>query len=251
MPGVSKAAASLVAVTSVVGYSQRVTARFRYLDTLTIGFVVVLVVSNLVGPKICQIGPLPYIGPLLVSGAQLLFPVTYICGDVFTEVYGYAASRRAIWMGFFAMGLLAVMGQIAVALPPAPGWHNQQAFAIVFGLVPRFAIASLVAYWAGEFTNSYTLAKLKLVTGGRFLWTRTIGSTISGQLVDTVVVILIAFWGVESGSQMLRLIASSYGFKVVYEVVATPLTYLVVRWLKRVEMVDTFDRGTNFNPFAL
>jgi len=188
---------------------------------------------------------------LLVSGAQLLFPVTYICGDVFTEVYGYAASRRAIWMGFFAMGLLAVMGQIAVALPPAPGWHNQQAFAIVFGLVPRFAIASLVAYWAGEFTNSYTLAKLKLVTGGRFLWTRTIGSTISGQLVDTVVVILIAFWGVESGSQMLRLIASSYGFKVVYEVVATPLTYLVVRWLKRVEMVDTFDRGTNFNPFAL
>jgi len=251
VPGVSKAAASLVAVTSGVGYSQRVTARFRYLDTLTIGFVVVLVVSNLVGPKICQIGPLPYIGPLLVSGAQLLFPVTYICGDVFTEVYGYAASRRAIWMGFFAMGLLAVMGQIAVALPPAPGWHNQQAFAIVFGLVPRFAIASLVAYWAGEFTNSYTLAKLKLVTGGRFLWTRTIGSTISGQLVDTVVVILIAFWGVESGSQMLRLIASSYGFKVVYEVVATPLTYLVVRWLKRVEMVDTFDRGTNFNPFAL
>jgi len=227
------------------GYPHEVTARFRYLDTLTIGFVVVLVVSNLVGPKICQIGP------LLVSGAQLLFPVTYICGDVFTEVYGYAASRRAIWLGFFAMGLLAVMGQIAVALPPAPGWHNQQAFATVFGLVPRFAIASLVAYWAGEFTNSYTLAKLKLLTRGRFLWTRTIGSTISGQLVDTVVVILIAFWGVESGQKLLIMIASSYGFKVVYETAATPLTYLVVRQLKRVEGVDTFDRGTNFNPFAL
>jgi uncharacterized integral membrane protein (TIGR00697 family) len=148
------------------------------------------------------------------------------------------------------MGLLAVMGQIAVALPPAPGWHDQQAFATVFGLVPRFAIASLVAYWAGEFTNSYTLARLKLATDGRFLWTRTIGSTISGQFVDTVVVILIAFWGVESGSQILRMIASSYAFKVVYEALATPLTYLVVGWLKRAEGVDTFDRGTNFSPFA-
>lgn len=228
-----------------LSYSQSVTSRFRYLDSLTIGFVVVLLVSNLVGPKICQLGP------LLVSGAQLLFPVTYICGDVFTEVYGYAASRRAIWMGFFGMGLLAVMGQIAVALPPAPGWHNQQAFATVFGLVPRFAVASLVAYWAGEFTNSYTLAKLKLLTGGRFLWTRTIGSTISGQLVDTCVVILIAFWGVETAPKMLIMIASSYGFKVAYETLATPLTYVIVRQLKRAEGVDAFDRGTNFNPFAL
>ncbi len=228
-----------------VRYAQQVTTRYRYLDTLTIGFVVVLLVSNLVGPKICQIGP------LLVSGAQLLFPVTYICGDVFTEVYGYSASRRAIWLGFFAMGLLAVMGQIAVLLPPAPGWTNQQAFATVFGLVPRFAIASLLAYWAGEFTNSYTLAKLKLVTSGRFLWTRTIGSTVSGQLVDTIVVVLVAFWGVEPAPKMLIMIASSYGFKVVYEVLATPLTYLVVHRLKRAEGVDAFDRGTNFNPFAL
>ena len=120
------------------------TARYRYLDALTIGFVVVLLVSNLVGPKICQIGPLPVVGTLLISGAQLLFPITYICGDIFTEVYGYAASRRAIWFGFFAMGLLAIMGQVAVALPPAPGWPDQQAFAKVFGLVPRFAIASLL-----------------------------------------------------------------------------------------------------------
>ena len=219
-------------------------ARFRYLDTLIIGFVVVLLVSNLVGPKICQIGP------LLVPGAQLLFPITYIFGDIFTEVYGYAASRRAIWMGFFAMGLLAVMGQIAVALPPAPGWHNQEAFATVFGLVPRFAIASLVAYWAGEFTNSYTLAKLKLVTGGRLLWTRTIGSTVTGQFVDTVVLLLIAFWGVATPSQLLLMIASSYGFKVVYEILTTPLIYLVVHRLKRAEGVDAFDRGTNFTPFA-
>jgi queuosine precursor transporter len=241
-----------------VSYPPYVTTRFRFLDTLTIAFVVVLVVSNLVGPKICQLGPFSigfgqnvlHFGPLLVSGAQLLFPVTYICGDVFTEVYGYAASRRAIWLGFFAMGLLVVMGQIAVALPPAPGWHDQQAFATVFGLVPRFAIASLAAYWAGEFTNSYTLAKLKLFTRGRFLWTRTIGSTLSGQLVDTVVVIVIAFWGVETGPKILIMIASSYGFKVVYETIATPVTYLVVGWLKRAEGIDVFDRGTDFSPFA-
>lgn len=222
-----------------------VTPRFRYLDTFTIGFVVILLVSNLVGPKICQIGP------FLVSGAQLLFPITYICGDVFTEVYGYAASRRAIWLGFFGMGLLAIMGQVAVALPPAPGWHDQEAFRTVFGLVPRFAIASLAAYWAGEFTNSYTLARLKLLTGGRYLWTRTIGSTVSGQLVDTVVVILIAFWGVATPRRMFILIASSYAIKVVYEILATPLTYAVVRFLKRAEGVDVFDRGTNFSPFAL
>src|SRR5580698_6228423 len=230
--------------------------RYKFLDLLTIAFVVVLLVSNLVGPKICQFGPyklpvLRSLGAIRVSAAQLLFPITYICGDVFTEVYGYSASRRAIWMGFFAMGLLSLMGAIAVALPPASNWHNQEAFATVFGLVPRFAIASLVAYWAGEFTNSYTLAKLKLLTGGRWLWTRTIGSTVSGQLVDTVVVILIAFWGVETAPKILVMIASSYGFKVAYETLATPLNYAVVRALKRAEGIDTFDRGTNFNPFSL
>jgi uncharacterized integral membrane protein (TIGR00697 family) len=218
--------------------------RYRYLDLLTISFIVVLLVSNLVGPKICQIGW------LRLSGAQLLFPITYICGDIFTEVYGYGASRRAIWLGFFAMGLLSLMGAIAVALPPAPGWQNQQAFAIVFGLVPRFAIASLIAYWAGEFTNSYTLARLKILTNGRWLWTRTIGSTIMGQAVDTAVVILIAFWG--SPARLLAImIASSYITKVVYETLATPLTYFVVARLKRVEGVDAFDRETDFNPFAL
>jgi len=227
-----------------------VTSRFRFLDTLTIVFIIVLVVSNLVGPKICQIGIIPHFGPLLVSGAELLFPVTYICSDIFTEVYGYATSRRAIWLGFFAMGLLSVMGQVAVSLPPAPGWPDQQAYATVFGLVPRFALASLIAYWAGEFTNSYTLAKLKLVTGGRFLWTRTIGSTITGQFVDTVVVIVVAFWGIVPGPKILVMILASYIFKAVYETLATPLTYWVVNRLKRAEGIDTFDKGTNFNPFA-
>ncbi len=218
--------------------------RFKYLDTLTIVFVVVLLVSNLIGPKICQVGPLK------LSGAQLLFPITYIFGDIFTEVYGYAASRRAIWMGFLAMGLLSVFGQIAVALPPAPDWHNQQAFAIVFGLVPRFAIASLIAYWAGEFTNSYTLAKLKLLTGGRWLWTRTIGSTLTGQAVDSALVIVIAFWGTPWRT-IGAVILSSYVAKVVYETLATPLTYAVVHALKRSEAVNAFDLHTDFNPFRL
>ena len=217
--------------------------RFKYLDTLTLAFVVVLLISNLVGPKLCRIGP------LTVSGAQLLFPITYIFGDVCTEVYGYSASRRAIWLGFFAMALLSVMGAIAVALPPAPSYHDQQAFETVFRLVPRFAIASLVAYWAGEFTNSYTLAKLKLLTRGRWLWSRTVGSTLTGQAVDTALVILIAFWGTPLKS-LSAVILSSYIAKVVYEVLATPLTYLVVNFLKRKEGADAFDTHSNFSPFA-
>ena len=221
------------------------TQRYRYLDRLTLGFVVVLMISNLVGPKICQIG---WLRP---SAAEFLFPFTYICGDVFTEVYGYGASRRAIWLGFFAMALLAGMGQMAVALPPAPEWHGQEAYATVFGLVPRFATASLVAYWAGEFTNSYTLAKLKLLTGGRWLWTRTVGSTVSGQAVDTVVVVVIAFAGTQPVSMILRMVLSSYLIKVAVEIVATPLTYLVVGRLKTAERVDAYDRHTDFNPFAL
>src|SRR5580692_10212401 len=217
---------------------------YKHFDLLLSIFVVVLLVSNLVGQKICVIAGRN------ISGAELLFPITYIFGDVFTEVYGYAASRRAIWMGFLAMGLLSVFGAIAVALPPAPDWHNQQAFATVFGLVPRFAIASLVAYWAGEFTNSYTMAKLKLMTKGSKLWTRTIGSTLTGQAVDTTIVILIAFYDAP-WSAKANIILSSYIAKVVYEVLATPLTYAVVYGLKKSEHVDTFDEHTSFNPFRL
>ena len=218
---------------------------YRYLDTLTINFVVILLVSNLVAQKICRIGP------LTLSGAQLLFPITYIFGDIFTEVYGYAASRRAIWIGFFASALLSLMGAIAVALPPAPGWKNQAAFATVFGFIPRLVVASLVAYWAGEFTNSYTLAKMKLLTRGRWLWTRTVGSTVTGQAVDTVIVVLIAFWGQAPARTLFALILSAYFGKVAYEVLATPLTYLVVGWLKKTEQADVFDDRASFNPFAL
>lgn len=238
---------------------RRLTARdarlssFRFYDLLVHGFVVVLLISNLVGQKICAIPLFNWNGePFVayVSGAQLLFPITYIFGDIFTEVYGYGASRRAIWLGFVACAVLSLMGLFVVWIPAAPGWQNQAAFEAVFYTVPRFIVASLIAFWLGEFTNSFTLAKMKLWTNGKYLWTRTVGSTVTGQLVDTTVLILIAFGGRESWSTMLKLILSGYLAKVLYEVLATPLTYLVVNRLKRAEGVDVFDRDTNFNPFA-
>jgi queuosine precursor transporter len=210
---------------------------YKYLDALTTAFVVILLVSNLIAQKVCLIGP------FAVSGAVLLFPVTYIFGDVFTEVYGYAASRRAIWLGFFGTALLYVIGAIVIALPSAPGWPNQQAFATVFGFIPRILAASLIAFWAGEFANSYTMARLKL-------WTRTIGSTVVGQAVDTILVITLTFGGIYPPHVLLNVMATGYCLKVGYEVIATPLTYLVINWLKRSEQSDAFDRHENFNPFS-
>lgn len=238
---------------------RRLTARdtrlsnFRYYDLLVHVFVVILLISNLVGQKICAIPLFNFQGQQVVanvSGAQLLFPLTYIFGDIFTEVYGYGASRRAIWLGFFASLILMLMGLFVVWVPPAPDWPNQKAFEAVFYVVPRFIVASLVAFWLGEFANSFTLAKMKLWSDGKWLWTRTIGSTAVGQFVDTTVVILIAFIGTASWSTILNLIISGYLAKVIYETVATPLTYYVVNRLKRAEGVDVYDRNTNFNPFA-
>jgi len=216
---------------------------FRYYDILVHIFVVVLLISNLVGPKICAIGP------LRVSGAQLLFPITYIFGDIFTEVYGYAGSRRAIWIGFFSSFLLALMGLFTVWVPPAPEWPNQSAFATVFNFVPRMVAASLIAFWGGEFTNSYVMAKMKLLTEGRYLWSRTVGSTVTGQAVDTTLVMILAFGGNAPVKTIFNLIVSGYLFKVIYEVVATPITYLIVNSLKKAEGVDVYDRDTDFNPF--
>ncbi|PYT19149.1 MAG: transporter [Acidobacteria bacterium] len=218
---------------------------YSHFDLLLSIFLVVLLISNLVGQKLCQIGP------FVVSGANLLFPITYIFGDVFTEVYGYAASRRAIWLGFLANGLLAIMGLITVWLPPAPGWPHQQAFATVFYQIPRLIIASLIAYWCGEFANSYTLARMKLWTSGKMLWTRTVGSTIAGQAVDTSVLYIIGFAGTAPVGTLVKGIGSAYLFKVVYEVIATPLTYAIVGFLKRAEGLDAFDYKTNFSPFHL
>lgn len=218
---------------------------FRYYDVLISVFVAVLLISNLVGQKIAAVGW------FRISGAQLLFPITYIFGDIFTEVYGYRASRRAIWLGFFASLLMAVMALITVALPPAPDWPNQEAFKTVFYNVPRLIVASLIAYWAGEFANSYTLAKMKIFTGGKYLWTRTVGSTVVGQGVDTVLIMILGFAGTVGWSDIGRLIISGYLAKVAYEVLMTPATYAVVGFLKRKEQVDTFDRGTDFSPFHI
>jgi queuosine precursor transporter len=168
---------------------------------------------------------------------------------VFTEVYGFSASRRAIWLGFFGTGLLYLVSSAVIALPGAPEWRNQQAFTVVFGFIPRILISSLIAYWAGEFANSYTMAKLKLLTNGRKLWTRTIGSTIVGQGVDTVLVITLTFGGRYPVRELINIMATGYLLKVGYEVLATPLTYLVVAWLKRNEHADAFDRNEDFNPF--
>jgi queuosine precursor transporter len=218
--------------------------RYCYLESLITVFVVVLLISNIVGQKISALGP------LRVSGAQLLFPITYIFGDIFTEVYGYSASRKAIWLGFFASILLFLMCFICVKLPAAPEWPSQRAFETVFYTVPRLVVASLLAYWCGEFANSYTMAKLKLLTNGRHLWTRTIGSTVVGQAIDSVVVMFVAFYGIVPVNTILRLIVSGYLAKVIYETAMTPVTYAVVNFLKRKEGVDYFDKTTNFSPFA-
>ena len=219
--------------------------RFRYLDALTTAFVVILLVSNLVAQKIVRIGPFS------TSGAIILFPITYIFGDIFTEVYGYAASRRAIWLGFFGTALMYGIAALVIALPADPSFRNQQAFVTVFGILPRILIASLVAFWAGEFANSYTMARLKLLTRGRWLWTRTVGSTVVGQAVDTTLVIVLTFAGTYPAAKLLNFIATGYLLKVAYEVLATPLTDLVVNFLKRAEHSDAFDAHTNFNPFRV
>lgn len=215
----------------------------RLLDVLQVAFVVILLVSNLLAQKICLIGGLP------VSAAILLFPITYIFGDVFTEVYGYAASRRAIWLGFFATALLYVAAALAIKLPADPSWHNQEAFSAVFGFIPRILAASLAAFWFGEFANSYVMARLKLLTNGRWLWTRTVGSTVVGQAIDTSLVVVLTFGGIVPARTMFFMILGSYALKVGYEVLATPLTYAVIYALKRFEGGESFDRHTSFNPF--
>jgi queuosine precursor transporter len=217
--------------------------QFRYYDMLVSAFVAVLLISNIVAPKLVEVGP------FLFSGAQMLFPLTYIFGDIFTEVYGYAGSRRAIWNGFLASGLMAVVTMTIIAMPAAPNWPHQQAYETVLGLVPRLVVASLVAYWAGEFANSFVMARMKVLSGGRHLWMRTIGSTAVGQAVDTVLVMTIAFAGIWSVSDIIRVIISGYLGKVAYEAAATPLTYLAVNFLKRKEGIDILDKDTDFNPF--
>jgi uncharacterized integral membrane protein (TIGR00697 family) len=226
---------------------------YRWFPLVTAIFVTTLVISNIIAVKLVQIGG------LILPAAVVLFPIAYIFGDILTEVYGYSAARKVIWTGFFC-NLLAV-GAIWLAgiLPAAPIWSAgafqspdtaQQAYSAILGFAPRLLIASFIAYLIGEFLNSYVLAKLKLKTQGRFLWLRTIGSTLVGEGADSAVFITIAFSGILPSDAMGSAILSQWLFKVGYEVLATPLTYLVVRLLKRSESEDYFDRNTDFNPVS-
>jgi len=220
---------------------------YRYFDLITATFVVVLIVSNIASTKVVLFGPFTF------DGGTILFPLAYIFGDVLTEVYGYKHSRRVIWTGFGLLLLATLTFGLVNALPTASDQGSQkaaQAFASVLGLVPRIVIASLIAYWVGEFTNSYVLAKLKIFTQGRWLWTRTIGSTLVGEGLDTAIFLFIAFYGVWDNSLLGTVFVSNYIFKVGVEVLFTPITYAVVSFLKRVENEDYYDRDTDFNPFA-
>ncbi len=226
---------------------------YRYYDFVMAAFVAVLLCSNLVGPaKITQI-ELPLLGALTFGAGVLFFPISYVFGDILTEVYGYARARRVIWTGFAALLFASLMATVVVALPPAPGWENQAAYEIAFGSTWRIAAASLIAFLCGEFVNSFVLAKMKIATKGRWLWSRTIGSTIFGEAVDSALFYPLAFYG--SGlipNEMLpKVMLAQFVAKVAVEVLLTPVTYRVVAFLKRAEKEDYYDRRTNFNPFKL
>ncbi|MHB0878386.1 MAG: queuosine precursor transporter [Anaerolineae bacterium] len=206
-------------------------------------FVAVLLISNIASSKILDLGPFTF------DGGTLLFPLSYIFGDILTEVYGFRMSRRVIWAGFVAAGVMALTLAVVGWLPPAAGWENQPAYMAILGQTPRIVLGSLLGYFAGEFSNSFTLAKLKLATRGRYLWMRTIGSTLIGEAVDSVLFVLVAFAGVLPGPLLLSVVLSNYVFKTGIEVLFTPITYAIVARLKRLEHEDYYDWNTDFNPF--
>lgn len=226
---------------------------YRYYEFVMVAFVVVLVCSNLIGPaKIASI-ELPLWGPYVFGAGVIFFPISYIFGDILTEVYGYARARRVIWAGFGALIFASIMASIVVALPPAPFWKHQHAYEIAFGNAWRVVAASMVAYACGEFVNSFVLAKLKIWTEGRALWMRTIGSTIFGEAVDSAIFYPLAFYGtgIIPNEMLPQVMLAQFITKTLVEVAFTPLTYLIVGFLKRNEQEDYYDRDTNFNPFKL
>jgi queuosine precursor transporter len=229
---------------------------YRYYDLITAVFVTVLLCSNLIGPaKAAEIGPWQLGGVRIpavnFSAGILFFPISYLFGDILTEVYGYARARRVVWTGFGALAFASFMCYVVLALPVAPGWTGQAALESVFGLTPRIVAASLAAFWVGELVNSFVLAKMKIATEGRWLFLRTIGSTIVGAAVDSAIFYPIAFMGVWPNDLLIRILLTNYVLKVLWEVVATPMTYAVVGALKRAEHEDYFDRDTDFTPFSL
>ena len=220
-------------------------AQFRYFDLVMAAFVVVLVLSNVIGAA-----KLSTVAGFTFGAGILFFPLSYVIGDVLTEVYGYARARRVIWAGFAALVFMAVMSFVVVSLPPSASWTGQEAYEQVFGQVPRIVLASITAFWAGEFVNSYVMAKMKVWTRGRMLWSRTIGSTVVGQGVDSLLFYPIAFLGVWETSDVILVMVTNWALKVGWEAVLTPVTYRVVGFLKKREGVEIFDTDTDFSPFA-
>lgn len=228
---------------------------YRYYDFLVAGMVTVLLCSNLIGPAKVAVITLPLLGTFNYGAGNIFFPISYIFGDVLTEVYGYARARRAIWAGFGALLFASFMAWAMIALPASPtepyNKELQPALEIAFGSTLRIVLAGLFAYWLGDFVNSYVLAKMKLLTQGRYLWTRTVGSTLCGQAVDSLVFFPIAFYGIWTSDTMVTVVIANFLFKVAVEVAFTPITYAVVGALKRAEKVDAYDRNTRFTPFSL
>ena len=226
--------------------------QFRYFDYVMVAFVTILLLSNLIGAGKRAVIDLPLIWLWPFGAGVLFFPVSYVIGDVLTEVYGYAHARRCIWAGFIALLFMVFMSVVVVALPPDAGWTGQAAYEAVFGQTPRIVFASVLAFWAGEFVNSYVLARMKIWTQGRKLWTRTIGSTVFGQAIDSALFYPLAFLGAVgwTSGQVAAVALTQWVIKVTWEALLTPVTYAVVGWLKRREGVDVFDTATDFSPFA-
>jgi queuosine precursor transporter len=224
---------------------------FRYYDFIMAAFVAILLLSNLIGASKRAELDLPVIGLWSFGAGVMFFPMSYIIGDVLTEVYGYARARRVIWTGFAALTFMAFMSWVVVSLPPAASWEGQAAYEQVFGSTWRIVAASMTAFWAGEFANSFVMARMKLWTEGRHLWTRTIGSTVVGQGIDSLLFYPLAFYGTPGWTtdQLVQVVISQFVLKTAWEALLTPVTYSVVNGLKRREGVDVFDDGTDFTPF--
>jgi uncharacterized integral membrane protein (TIGR00697 family) len=227
-------------------------ARFRYFPYVMAAFVAILLLSNVIGASKPSYLTLPGGSQWAFGAGVLFFPFSYVIGDVLTEVYGYANARRVIWTGFVALVFMAFMAAVVVALPPAQGWPGQAAYEFVFGNSWRIVLASMVAFWAGEFANSFVLARLKVITAGRFLWLRTIGSTVVGQGLDSLIFYPLAFYGLAGWpvEQLWQVVLSQWAIKTAWEALLTPVTYAVVGFLKRREGIEVFDTDTNFSPFA-
>ncbi len=224
---------------------------FKFYDLILGAYVCILLCANLIGPAKVTTVHLPVVGSITFIAGVLFFPISYLFGDILTEVYGYARDRRVVWSGFVALVFAAIMAAVVVQLPPADSWHDQAAVETIFGNTWRIVMASITAFLCGSFVNSYVLAKMKIWTNGRWLWTRTVGSTLCGELVDSALFTFIAFAGRWEIGQVISVTITQYVLKSGWEIVATPLTYWVVGSLKRVEQEDYFDRDTNFTPFSL